>query len=128
MSETFIETTPKQFKEFTSLPVEGPFQMFNLLKFKDRVEKTKISGAQAYAEYMHAVQPFFQTSKAKIIYHGKPMFNIIGPKEKREWDKILIVEYASKEDFLKMIAAEGYPSEMRNRALIDSRLIVCTGK
>lgn len=126
MNDTFIEVTSDQFQSLTALPIEGPFQMFNLLKFKEKVEEAGISGAHAYVEYMQAIQPFFQASKARIVYHGKPMFTIIGPGGNPEWDKIMIVEYPSKEAFFKMISEEGYPSHLRTRALEDSRLILCT--
>jgi len=49
---------------------------------------------------------------------------LIGPQE-LEWDKILIVEYAKKSDFINMITTEGYPAEMRKSAIEDSRLIFC---
>ncbi len=128
MSDKYVGVTPEQFQDFTTLPIEGSFQMLNLLKFKDKVEETGLSGAEAYGQYMNAVIPFFMASKAKIIYQGRPVFSLIGPEDTNEWDKILIVEYASKEDFLKMITAEGYPSKMRSQALEDSRLILCTAK
>ncbi len=126
MKEQFIGVTPEQFQDFNQLPLEGTFQMVNLLKFKDHVEETGTSGAEAYTEYMKAVAPFFQESKAKIVYIGKPLFTVIGPQNTKEWDKILIVEYASKAAFLKMISNEGYPTALRSRALEDSRLILCT--
>ncbi len=128
MKDTYTGVTPEQFQEFSTLPIEGPFQMLNLLKFKDKVVETGTSGAEVYAEYMHAVIPFFMASKAKIVYQGKPIFSLIGPHNTKEWDKILIVEYASKEDFIGMITAEGYPAKIRSQALEDSRLIVCSSK
>ncbi|GAA4271864.1 hypothetical protein U6A24_22440 [Aquimarina gracilis] len=124
MSTKYIGVTTEQFQTFSQLPVEGPFQMLNLLKFKDKVEETGTTGAEAYAQYMKAVIPFFQASKAKVVYQGKPQFTLIGPEDEKEWDKILIIEYASKEDFIKMITAEGYPAKMRSQALEDSRLIL----
>ncbi len=119
-----ITVMPGQFQELIELPINGPFQMLNLLKFKEEVEGTSLSGAQAYAEYMQAVMPFIEKSKAKLIYQGKPVLTCIGPDEK-EWDKILILEYTNKKSFLEMITADGYPAEMRSRALEDSRLILC---
>ncbi|WP_109300032.1 hypothetical protein [Aquimarina sp. AU474] len=128
MSTTYTGVTPEQFQDFTTLKVEGPFQMLNLLKFKDKVEETGTSGAEGYAQYLQAAMPFFQNSGANIVYHGKPLMGIIGPSDHLEWDKILIVEYAAKEDFLNMITADGYPGDLRSRALEDSRLILCTSK
>jgi len=125
MSDTHIEVTPEQLQKFVELPVDGAFQMLNLLKFKEKVDDGDTSGEEAYVEYMKAVMPFFQKSKAKISFMGKPMLTIIGPQGEQEWDKVLIVEYASKQHFIDMISAEGYPQHLRSRALVNSRLIVC---
>ncbi|WP_378174688.1 hypothetical protein [Aquimarina sp. SS2-1] len=128
MTNTFTGITQKQFHDFMEFEVDGPFQMINLLKFKDKVEETETTGAEAYAQYMNAILPFFQDTSAKVIYQGKPLFGLIGPENTIEWDKILIVEYESKQEFIGMITREGYPADMRSRALSDSRLILCTSK
>jgi len=126
MNEKYVEVTSEQIQGFSQLPLDGAFQMLNLLKFKNKVEETEETGAEAYAKYLEAITPFFKASGAKVVYQGKPLFTIIGPNDQTEWDKILIVEYASKEDFLNMITTKGYPTALRNRALEDSRLILCT--
>ncbi|WP_299253837.1 hypothetical protein [uncultured Aquimarina sp.] len=128
MNNTHIGITQKQFHDFLEFQVNGPFQMINLLKFKDVVEETGTTGAEAYAQYTNAILPFFQNTKAKVVYQGKPLFGLIGPEDIIEWDKILIVAYESKQEFISMITKEGYPAEMRSRALADSRLILCTEK
>ncbi len=125
MDHKYVGVTPEQFHKFSTVSEKGPLQMLNLLKFKDKVEETGTTGEEAYALYMQAVVPFFQQSKAKIIYQGRPVFGFIGPSDDLEWDKVLIVEYATKEDFLNMITAEGYPAKLRSQALEDSRLILC---
>ena len=122
--EKYLDLTRKQFSEFSQLPIDVPLQMLNLLKFKDHVEETNLSGRQQYKEYMKAALPFFEKSNAKIVFYGDSKFNLIGPTE-LEWDKVLIVEYATKDDFMRMITTEGYPAKMRQLALEDSRLIFC---
>jgi hypothetical protein len=120
----YLDLTKEQFKAFIAMPIDVPLQMLNLLKFKEKVEDADISGAERYKEYMKATVPFFQKSNAKVNFYGDAKFNLIGPEE-LEWDKVLIVEYAHKNDFIKMITTEGYPSEMRKSAIEDSRLIFC---
>ena len=124
----YLDLTPEQFKAFVALPNEGPYQMLNLLKFKDHVESSGLSGKEQYGKYMKAVAPFFEKANAKMIYSGKPNFSLIGPSDGEEWDKIFIVEYAQKSDFLNMITTEGYPAKMRREAIEDSRLIFCSPK
>lgn len=122
--ERYLDLTKDQYKAFMTLPIDVPLQMLNLLKFKDKVEDADISGAARYKEYMKATVPFFKKSNAKINFYGDAKFTLIGPQE-LEWDKVLIIEYATKNDFIKMIDTEGYPSEMRKSAIEDSRLIFC---
>jgi len=120
----YLDLTKEQYKVFMAIPIDVPLQMLNLLKFKEKVEGTDISGVERYKEYMKATVPFFEKSNAKITFFGNAKFTLIGPQE-LEWDKVLIVEYAHKNDFIKMISTEGYPSEMRKSAVEDSRLIFC---
>ncbi|MBW1296541.1 hypothetical protein [Aquimarina litoralis] len=123
---TFTGITEKQWNDFLKLPLEGSFQMINLLKFKDKIEEEGITGEEGYAQYMKAALPFFKVTNAEVLYSGKPIYGLIGPKDRIEWDKILIVQYESKEEFIGMISHKAYPAEMRSRALLDSRLILCT--
>jgi len=125
MLEKHLDMTREQFKAFAALPIDGPLLMLNLLKFKDKVEETGETGEIAYKKYMKAVNPFFIKSKAKVRCLGKPSFTLIGPMDEELWDKILIVEYEKKEDFVNMITTEGYPAGIRKQALVDSRLVFC---
>jgi uncharacterized protein (DUF1330 family) len=123
MNSNHINLTSETLNDFISIEVEGKFQMINLLKFKEAVDDSTVTGVEKYAEYMKAVMPFFMKSEGRIIYEGKTLFSLIGPDE--EWDKILIVEYPSKSHFINMITTKGYPAELRAAALEDSRLILC---
>lgn len=123
--EKYLDLTKEQFKSFMELPIDTPLQMLNLLKFKDQVPETGRTGPQQYNAYMAATTPFFAKANAKILFFGKPQFTLIGPTE-TEWDEVLIVEYATKNDFVNMITSEGYPAKMRRLAIEDSRLVFCT--
>jgi len=118
------DITKEQFQAFAQLPIDKPLQMLNLMKFKEHIPETNRTGEEQYRAYMKAAFPFFTKSNAKIAFYGKPIANLIGPND-LEWDKILIIEYAKKEDFITMITSEGYPAEMRRIALEDSRLTFC---
>jgi len=119
---TYIDPTRDQFKAIATSNIEGKLSMLNLLKFKEK--SGDISGAEQYKLYMAAAAPFFEKANAKVVFYGKPIASFIGPTGS-EWDKVLIVEYADKSDFIKMLTAEGYPAGMRAKAIEDSRLIVC---
>ena len=112
MPDTYIDPTADQVRAVRDLEVEGPLVMLNLLRFNE-------GGEARYQAYGEAAAPFLKQSGATIRYLGKVMATVIGGDA---WDEVILVEYPSKEAFLGMIAAEGYPSEMRASALADSRL------
>ncbi len=124
-TKTYIEINQEQFRAIAQLPADTPVVMLNLLKFKEAVPETGLSGAATYAEYMKASNPFFERAKAEILFLGRPQRTLIGPEEDVSWDKILLIKYPTVADFLGMVKAEGYPVNLRNQALEDSRLIYC---
>ncbi len=126
--EQYINASIEQIKEFATLPLQTPFQMLNLIKYKDHVEGSEKTGKEQYQEYMQTALPYFQKSKARVLYSGSYQATIIGPAENQEWDKVLLVEYPSRESFLEMITTEGYPAKLRALALTDSRLICLYSK
>ncbi|MGO4919645.1 DUF1330 domain-containing protein [Maribacter spongiicola] len=122
----FLEINEEQFKAFVKLPKDTSVVMLNLLKFKELVTETGLSGADSYKEYMKKATPFFIRAEAEILFMGKENTMLIGPEDEELWDKILLIKYKTISDFLEMIQAEGYPSHLRNQALEDSRLIHCS--
>ncbi len=123
--QSYLEINPEQFKTFAQLPMDTPVVMLNLLKFKDKVPETGLSGAESYKGYMRAATPFFAKANAEVLYMGKPQSMLIGPEDESLWDKVLLVKYRTIADFLGMVKAEGYPAHLRAQALEDSRLIHC---
>ncbi|WP_276472967.1 hypothetical protein [Maribacter huludaoensis] len=126
LKTTYHKTINKeQLKALSLLPADKPVVMMNLLKFKDTVAETGLSGTESYKGYMKAAMPFFIKANAEILYLGKPQRTLIGPESEALWDKILLVKYKTPVDFLEMITAKGYPTHLRDKALLDSRLIQC---
>ncbi len=123
--QSYLEINQEQFKAFAQLPMDTPLVMLNLLKFKDRVSETGLSGAESYAAYMRQAAPFFAKAGAEILFMGKPQTMLIGPEDENLWDKVLLVKYNTISSFLEMVQAEGYPAHVRKQALNDSRLIHC---
>ncbi len=50
---------------------------------------------------------------------------IIGPDDEALWDEILIVRYANKNEFFKLMQFKEYPVALRASALSDSRILFC---
>jgi hypothetical protein len=103
----------------------SPVFMMNYLQYKERVSETGKSGKETYKAYMEAAIPFFMQLNATIIFKGKPLATIIGDKEEQLWDEVLIVKYANKNEFFKLLQMKDYPSGLRASALSNSKLIFC---
>ncbi len=123
--ENYLNVNPDEFQKFKNSTDGTPVVMLNLLRYKTTVEETGETGKEAYANYLNAAQPYFKQVDAEIVFFGKPEHMLIGPADEALWDAIIVVKYASFSDFIAMAMAEGYPSHLRERALLDSRLIHC---
>lgn len=127
MKPQFININTAGLAALKAFPEGKPIQMVNFLKFKKQVPETSYTGEQQYQIYMKAAAKYMAKIEATVVFYGKVKHTIIGPNDELEWDKILIVQYASKAEFFKMVMAEGYPSDLRALALEDSRLLLCEG-
>ena len=113
MKETYLTATEEQLAQFVDANVDGPILALNLLKFVPN------GGKERYAEYIQAVAPFLEKHGAKIRVGGEGFATLIGAEE---WDEVVLVEYPSRESALSMIGEPDYPNEIREGALVDSRL------
>lgn len=112
-------------EKLKSFPEDLPVFMVNYLNYKQVVEETGKTGRETYADYLKVAMPFFEHIDAEIVFKGKPMGTILGPSDEKLWDEVMIVKYASKDEFFKLLQLKEYPRELRASALADSRLIFC---
>jgi hypothetical protein len=112
-------------KKLQDFPDGQAVFMLNYLNYKEIVTETGKTGKETYADYLKAAFPFFNTLDAEIIFKGSPLATIIGPSDESLWDEVLIVRYANKNEFMKLMAMKDYPRDLRSLALSDSRLIFC---
>ena len=112
-------------KKLQDFPDGQAVFMLNYLNYKEIVTETGKTGKETYADYLKVAVPFFKNLDAEIIFKGSPLATIIGPSDEFLWDEVLIVRYANKNEFMKLIAMKDYPRELRSSALSDSRLIFC---
>ncbi|MBT8294566.1 MAG: DUF1330 domain-containing protein [Eudoraea sp.] len=125
INKSFMEVNKEHLQALAELPEDQELLMLNLLRYKDRVEETGLTGETAYKQYMMAASPFFEKVDAEIVFFGSPELMLIGPEDQELWDDILLVKYRNAGEFFKMTQAKGYPSELREQSLQDSRLIYC---
>jgi uncharacterized protein (DUF1330 family) len=100
--------------------------MLNLLRFKESADGIDegVSGAEAYARYSAAAEPFLKAVGGRLLEAIQPHQSVIGPAE-LEWDLVLLVEYPSRAKFIEMATNPEYLKihAHREAALADSRLI-----
>lgn len=125
MSNKHQEINKESLAVLSSFDENAPVFMLNYLKYKAKVSSTGKTGIETYKEYMKAGLPFFEKINAQIIFKGKPMAMIIGDLDEKLWDEVLIVKYATKKEFFKLMEMKDYPAVLRASALSDSRLIFC---
>ena len=127
MNNTRTDINAEALHQLAAFPEDQPVHMLNYLKYKEIDEVSGKTGKALYKDYMEQATPFFQQIEAKISFKAKPSLMIIGPASEMLWDEVLIVTYASKKEFFKLIQLEGYPRHIRKQALSDSRIICCIG-
>jgi uncharacterized protein (DUF1330 family) len=123
-----VHPTTEQIQALVASADPEPFVMLNLLRFKAEADGIDegISGAEAYARYSVAAEPFLTGVGGRLLTAIQPQQSVIGPTES-EWDLVLLVEYPSRAKFLEMATNPEYLQihAHREAALADSRLVAC---
>ncbi len=121
--------TEQQLADLIASTDDGPVVMLNLLRFKERADGVDegVSGAEAYARYSEATEPFLRAVGGRLRVALGAREAVIGP-ESREWDLVLLVEYPSRAKFMEMAGNPEYIKVHAHReaAVADSRLIACS--
>jgi len=123
----FVDPSREQFAAFMKLPEEGRIWMLNLIRLRKNAkyeDGSKATGAEAYAAYGKASEPFFSGVGGKIVWSGAPETVLIGPEEER-WDLAFVAEYPSAAAFGEMVKNPFYQAVVHHRqaAVKSSRLI-----
>ena len=129
----YLDPTEENGRAFVMRQLEGPFEMLNLLRFRDVADYTadpelapdrRISGRQAYALYKAHTLPFLREIGAEVVYLGEGGAPLIGPIDE-VWHEVLLVRHPSAGEFLQFARNKAYLAGLGHRtaALADSRLI-----
>ncbi len=123
-----LTPTASQVERLAAVESDEPVIMLNLLRFKERADGIDegVSGREAYARYGEGTAPFLAAVGGRVLSAVAAQQVVIGP-EQDEWDVALLVEYPSREAFLRMASNPDYLAVHAHReaALEDSRLIAC---
>lgn len=105
-------------------PSNTPVVMLNILKFKAQTIEGNKTGEESYNDYGRAVAPLVKKVGGKVLWAGNVKKTLIGDQA-GEPDRILVVQYPSKEAFIAMSTSEEYAkiSHLRELALEYGGLI-----
>lgn len=106
MSEPHLSPTAEALAALAANTDHGRVVMLNLLKFRPG------GGSRAYARYSEAFQTLLEQHGGRFIYLGRGAEVLVGDKP---WDAVALVEYPSRETFLKVIALPEYAAMARFR-------------
>lgn len=127
------QPTSEQLRAFRDHERDGPIQMINLLKFRERAEydteieeDTDVSGREAYLRYGAAVGEIVRGLGGRVLWAGTPEVVFIG-NDGDQWDEVAIVEYPNRKAFLTMIGMAEYQAAHvhREAGLAHQKLIQC---
>ena len=104
-----VYPTQEQFTALLEGDFTGPVCMVNLLKFKDQAEyedgrSTDLTGNEAYTLYGEQMQEFVVSKGGEFLYFGSCAHLMIGSVDTL-WDKVALVKYPSKEEFVAIATA-----------------------
>jgi len=110
----------EQFKKLSNNPNGGPVVMLNLLKFKPE------GGLASYGRYAQEVEKFMTEVGAKMIFLSKANELLIGQET---WDVVMLVQYPSRQAFLKMTSNPEYLEIHKYReAALEHSVLYATDK
>ncbi|MET9446096.1 hypothetical protein [Streptomyces cinerochromogenes] len=109
-----VDPSVEEIERFVAEDPEAPVVMLNLLRFKK-------GGAEKYADYLRAAQPFAEAAGVQIVYYGLGSTPLVGDSV-QGWDAVAIVSYPSRRAFAGMVSQPGYPIALREDALVETVL------
>ena len=116
--ETYVSPSEEQMTRIRNMELDGPVVIVNVLRFDPD------GGAEEFGKYSESAASHLRDSGAKLRYLGDVSATLVGGGEET-WDRIILVEYPSKQAVLDMTDTSNYPGEIRGNALLDSR-VYCT--
>ncbi len=123
----FVDPTREAFGAFRNLPDDGPVNMLNLIRLRERAayeDGRAATGREAYGTYGRESGPVFRRLGGRIVWSGAFSLMLIGPADEA-WDICFIAEYPSAAAFIDMVKDADYRRAVvhRTAAVADSRLI-----
>lgn len=115
------EPTKSQLAELTARDQDTPFDMINLLKYRDIAQYDSAdqnqkarTGREAYNEYGKVALPKILALGGSLIYRGRCDHLFVGD-ESQHYDEMIIVHYPSRRAYLEMFHSQEYQAAIEHR-------------
>jgi uncharacterized protein (DUF1330 family) len=118
-----------------SLSIEGPVDVFNQLKFRDRAEypdgsgHPACSGREAFRRYSDGLPPVLAKIGGSIkIWRGR-VHAELSPGNAETWDLMLVFQFPSIDALIRLFEDPDFQAVHvhREAAIAQARTFVCTG-
>ncbi len=119
---------PEQIKALLEGPKDTPVVMLNLLKFNAKAEGDEPgSGQDAYGRYAEKMREIVEGQGGRFLFSGRADSQVMGRSDV-DWDVVALVEYPSREAFLKIASSPEVAKigTQRSAGLAGQWLIACT--
>ena len=127
--ENAVYPSQEQFTALAQASEIGPVCMLNLLKFKEAAQykeggETELTGEEAYGLYAEEMRKIVEREGGRFIFTGAAGQLVIGQGE-ADWDSVGIVEYPSREDFIRIATSpEVLEIEIHRNAGLEGQLLI----
>lgn len=120
-----INPTPEQIEAVVAAHPNGPVQMLNLLKFRDRAQypadyegdpSSDCSGVEAYQRYGAVALGHVARRGGRLVLLSSVDGIVLGALAQDEWDQVAIVEYPTLDAFRNMGEDPDYLAATVHRA------------
>lgn len=110
--ENRVHPDPDQLQALQQAGPDGPVVMLNLLKFRERAaypdgRPDGGSGRDAFQRYGMGFAPLLHAIGGRVRYGGDVSLLAVGRADE-PWDAIAVVEYPSREAFLRLATSPEY--------------------
>lgn len=128
-----INPTLEQIAAVVAAHPEGPVQMVNLLKFRDRAEypadyagdpSPDCAGAEAYQRYGSVALGHVTQRGGRLVLLSTVDGVVLGAAAQDEWDQIAIIEYPAIDAFLDMVGDPDYLAATVHRTASLERSVI----
>ncbi len=123
-----ITPTAETIQELMKGPADTPVVMVNLLTFKKGAtdEHEGESGQAAYLQYAEKMRKIVEAAGGRFIWSGRVDSVVIASSDER-FDVVALVEYPSREAFLKIVSSPEVAKIGVHRAAgLESQWLIAT--